>query len=143
MTIRIQEAPFDVAVELAALPKGGGAVASFVGYVRAEDGVTALLLEHYPGMTEKEIARHETAAEQRWPILGITIIHRVGTLKPGDAIVLVAVAAKHRKEAFAACEFLMDHLKTEAPFWKEERLGNSSRWVEATAADDAAKARWD
>lgn len=143
MTIRIQEAPFDVSAELAGLSSGGGAVASFIGYVRAEDGVTALLLEHYPGMTEKEILRHATAAEQRWPLLGITIIHRVGTLKPGEAIVLVAVAAKHRKEAFAACEFLMDHLKTEAPFWKEERLADSSRWVEAKAADDAAKARWD
>jgi len=143
MSVRIQYEAFDIAAVLAGLPQGGGAIASFVGYVRGDDGLAALNLEHYPGMTEREIARHIAIAQNRWPLLGVTIIHRVGTLTPGEAIVLVAVAATHRREAFAACEFLMDHLKTEAPFWKEERLDNTSRWVEAKAADDAAKARWD
>lgn len=117
-------------------------MASFIGHVRPDDGLTALVLEHYPGMTERQIAAHLEAAKKRWPILGAVIVHRVGSLKPGEAIVLVAVAAKHRGEAFQACEFLMDHLKTEAPFWKEERLENTSRWVEAKAGDDAAKERW-
>jgi len=142
MTIRIQHEPFDVTTELAKLPEGAGAVASFIGHVRSDDGLTALTLEHYPGMTERQIAGHMADAEARWPLIGVTIIHRVGTLKPGEAIVFVAVAAKHRKEAFAACEFLMDHLKTEAPFWKEERLAEQSRWVEAKASDNAAKDRW-
>lgn len=142
MTIRIQREPFDLTTELAKLPAGAGAVASFIGHVRSDDGLTSLTLEHYPGMTERQIADHVAKAEARWPLLGVTIIHRVGTLTPGEAIVLVAVAAKHRKEAFAACEFLMDHLKTEAPFWKEERLGENARWVEAKASDDTAKDRW-
>lgn len=143
MNIRIQSEPFDVAEVLGLLPQGAGAVASFIGHVRPENGLTALVLEHFPGMTEREIARHIAAAEARWPLLGVTIIHRVGTLLPGEAIVIVAVAAKHRKAAFAACEFLMDHLKTEAPFWKQERVGDEARWVEAKASDDEARARWD
>lgn len=142
MDIRIQEEPFDTGAELAKLPPGAGAVASFTGYVRGDGGLSSLTLEHYPGMTEREIARHVELAKARWPLLGVVIVHRVGTLLPGEAIVLVAVAAKHRGEAFQACEFLMDHLKTEAPFWKEERLGERSRWVEAKASDDDAKDRW-
>jgi len=143
MDIRIQSAPFDVADVLGHLPQGAGAVASFIGHVRPDDGLTALVLEHFPGMTERELARHVETAEARWPLLGVTIIHRVGRLLPGEAIVMVAVAAAHRKAAFAACEFLMDHLKTEAPFWKQECVGNEARWVEAKESDDEARARWD
>jgi len=142
-TIRIQTEPFDVGVELARLPAGAGAVTSFVGRVRAEPGLQALRLEHYPGMTEAEIARSVAEATQRWPVKGVAIIHRIGELKPGEAIVLVAAAADHRRAAFAACEFLIDHLKTKAPFWKEERLVSGSHWVEAKASDDDAVARWD
>ena len=141
--IRIQAEPFDIAAELAQLPCGAGAVASFIGRVRPGEGLTALCLEHYPGMTEREIARHITEAETRWPLLGVVVVHRFGELAPGETIVLVAVAASHRFEAFAACEFLMDHLKTKAPFWKEERLTDASRWVAAKASDDAAAARWE
>ena len=143
MDIRIQSAPFDVADVLGHLPQGAGAVASFIGHVRPDDGLTALVLEHFPGMTERELARHVETAEARWPLLGVTIIHRVGRLLPGEAIVMVAVAAAHRKAAFAACEFLMDHLKTEAPFWKQECVGSETRWVDAKASDDDARARWD
>jgi len=143
MDICIQTEAFDVGAVLARLPQGAGAVASFIGHVRPEDGLTALVLEHFPGMTESEIARHVATAETRWPLLGVTIIHRVGALLPGEAIVLVAVAASHRKAAFSACEFLMDHLKTEAPFWKKECVGDDARWVEAKDSDDAERARWD
>lgn len=143
VSIRIQAEPFDIAAELARLPSAAGAVASFIGRVRLEPGLTTLSLEHYPGMTEAEIARHIAEAETRWPLLAVTVIHRVGELKPGEDIVLVAVAAQHRFEAFAACEFLMDHLKTKAPFWKEERLSSASRWVTAKASDDEAAARWE
>ena len=119
-----------------------GAVASFIGRVRAEPGLQALRLEHYPGMTEAEIARAVAEAVQRWPLPGVAIIHRIGELKPGEAIVLVAAAADHRRAAFTACEFLIDHLKTKAPFWKEERLASGLHWVEAKASDDEAAARW-
>ncbi|MGC9954078.1 MAG: molybdenum cofactor biosynthesis protein MoaE [Rhizomicrobium sp.] len=139
--IVIQPEPFDLAREVEALPRAG-AVASFIGHVRAEDGLTSLVLEHYPGMTEREIARHVQDARRRWPLLGVTIIHRIGELKPGDPIVLVAVAAQHRAEAFAACEFLMDHVKTKATFWKQERRGAGTAWVEAKASDDKAAERW-
>ena len=142
-TIRIQTSPFDAGEELARLPAGAGAIASFIGRVRREPNLMALCLEHYPGMTEREIARHITEAETRWPLLGVVVVHRIGELAPGETIVLVAVAASHRFEAFAACEFLMDHLKTKAPFWKEERLTDASRWVAAKASDDAAAARWE
>jgi len=142
-TIRIQTGPFDSGEELARLPAGAGAVASFIGRVRAEEGLTALCLEHYPGMSEAEIARHVGDAAARWPLLAVTVIHRVGELKVGEDIVLVAVATQHRHEAFAACEFLMDHLKTKAPFWKNERLADKSQWVAAKASDDAAAARWE
>lgn len=142
-TIRIGTAPFDLAEETRRLLQAApGAVATFTGHVRAEDGLSSLTLEHYPGMTEREIARHVAEAERRWPLLGVTVIHRVGELGPGEAIVLVAVAASHRAEAFAACEFLMDYLKTRAPLWKEERRGAASRWVEAKPSDDAAAAKW-
>jgi molybdopterin synthase catalytic subunit len=142
-TIRIQTGPFDVGEELARLPADAGAVASFIGRVRPEPGLTALSLEHYPGMTEAEIARQIDDAAARWPLLAVTVIHRVGELKPGEDIVLIAVAAPHRFEAFAACECLIDHIKTEAPFWKEERLTNATRWVAAKASDEAAAARWE
>ena len=119
-----------------------GAVASFVGQVRGDDGLTALTIEHYPGMTEREIARHVDDATRRWPLLGITVIHRIGRLLPGAPIVLVATAAAHRGPAFAACEFLMDYLKTRAPFWKQEERGDQHTWVEARASDGEAARRW-
>jgi molybdopterin synthase catalytic subunit len=141
--IVIQPEPFDLAREVEALSHGDvGAVATFTGHVRAEGGLTALILEHYPGMTEREIARQVEEAGRRWPLLGVTVIHRVGELKPGDAIVLVAVAAAHRDEAFAACEFLMDHIKTAATFWKQQRRGAGTAWVEAKPSDDKAAERW-
>ena len=140
--IRIGREPFDTAAEIAALSAGAGAVATFTGFVRAENGLSALVLEHYPGMTEREIAGHVEDAGRRWPLTAVTVIHRVGELRPGDAIVFVGVAAGHRREAFAACEFLMDYLKTRAPFWKEERGAGGSHWVEAKASDDEAAKRW-
>ena len=143
--IRIQRDDFDVTAEIAALVKnrvGVGAVATFTGLVRADEGLKALTLEHYPAMTEREIARHVDEAEKRWPVAGITIIHRVGRLVPGERIVLVAVACSHRGAAFAACEFLMDYLKTRAPFWKYEERDDGAGWVEARHSDDAAAERW-
>ncbi|HUO98245.1 MAG TPA: molybdenum cofactor biosynthesis protein MoaE [Rhizomicrobium sp.] len=141
-TIRISDTAFDPAAEMKLLPPDAGAVVSFVGRVREEHGLSSLRLEHYPGMTEREIRSHVDEAERRWALLGVTVVHRVGTLKPGEPIVLVLVAAAHRREAFAACEFLMDYLKTRAPFWKEESGGGKSRWVEAKTSDDSAAARW-
>ena len=141
--IAIQSEPFDLTGEVGALSHGDlGAIASFIGHVRAEDGLTALVLEHYPHMTEREIARQVEEAGRRWLLLGVTVIHRVGELKPGEPIVLVAVAAQHRAEAFAACEFLMDHVKTKATFWKQERRGGGTKWVEANPSDDKAAERW-
>jgi molybdopterin synthase catalytic subunit len=144
--IHIQVEDFDVAEEVDALtrerPAATGAVATFTGYVRSDDGLQALTLEHYPGMTEREIARIAAEAEKRWPLSGLTIIHRVGRLKVGERIVLVAVASSHRAAAFAACEFLMDFLKTRAPFWKIEERGGGGEWVEAKSSDDAAAERW-
>lgn len=143
--IRIQAEDFDAGAECAALANEGadiGALVTFTGLVRGDDGLTALTLEHYPGMTEHEIARHCDAAETRWPLHGIVIIHRIGKLAPGDRIVLVAVASAHRAAAFAAAEFLMDYLKTHAPFWKQEHRGAQSVWVDARASDDAAALRW-
>ena len=148
MTVRIQAADFDVSAEIAALrgnnPKVG-AVASFVGVVRdINDGgtVAEMTLEHYPGMTEKAIDEIIGQARSRWNVLNVLVIHRVGQLKPLDQIVLVVVAGEHRGEAFAACEFIMDYLKTRAPFWKKEQTGNGTRWVEARQADDVAAERW-
>jgi molybdopterin synthase catalytic subunit len=144
-TIRIQREDFDIGAESDALAAGRsdvGAVVTFTGYVRADAGLTALTLEHYPGMTEREIASHVREAEQRWPLTGVTIIHRIGRLAPGARIVLVATASSHRQAAFAAAEFLMDYLKTHAPFWKEEERGNSKSWVAAKDSDEDAVRRW-
>ncbi len=145
MAIRVQAQPFDPGLELAALNLGRqdvGAVASFIGHVRGGDGLVALTLEHYPGMTEQHLADIEAEAHRRWPLLGSTVIHRVGRLLPGDAIVLVATASAHRDAAFAACAFLMDWLKTKAPFWKYEETIQGGHWVEAHDKDETAAARW-
>jgi molybdopterin synthase catalytic subunit len=142
MTVVIQSEPFDAGDEVADLSRGAGAVATFTGFVRPEEGLTALRLEHYSGMTEREIARHVAEAEARWFLLAATVIHRVGALKPGAPIVFVGTAALHRRDAFAACEFLMDYLKTQAPFWKEETKGDVTRWIDAKSSDDDAAARW-
>jgi molybdopterin synthase catalytic subunit len=143
--VHIQEEDFDVSEEIEALTAeqpATGAVATFVGLVRGGDDLTALTLEHYPGMTEREIGRIAAEAQQRWPLTGLTIIHRVGRLAPGERIVLVAVASAHRGSAFEACEFLMDFLKTRAPFWKQEERGGVVQWVEAKLTDAAAAERW-
>ena len=143
--ISIQAGDFDAASECDTLAGGrpdAGAIVTFMGWVRGDDRVTALTLEHYPGMTEREIDRHIQDAESRWPILGATIIHRVGRLAPGDRIVLVAVASTHRGPAFEAAEFLIDYLKTRAPFWKLEHRGSVVTWVESRKTDEAAAVRW-
>jgi len=147
-TIRIQEADFDIAQEIAALTKGRidiGAVVTFTGICRGtEDGenIAALTLEHYPGMAEAEIKRHTDEAMSRWPLSGLTVVHRVGRIEPGQNIVLVLTASQHRQAAFHAAEFLMDYLKTTAPFWKREESARGSSWIEARDHDDAATARW-
>ncbi|HJW41796.1 MAG TPA: molybdenum cofactor biosynthesis protein MoaE [Rhizomicrobium sp.] len=141
--IHIQAEDFDVADEIEALNGSDiGAVASFVGLVRGGGGLDAMTLEHYPGMTEREIGRIVADARTRWALGGVTIIHRVGRLCVGERIVLVAVAAAHRTAAFEACQFLMDYLKTRAPFWKTEERGGETAWVEAKDTDDAAAERW-
>ncbi|HEX7791854.1 MAG TPA: molybdenum cofactor biosynthesis protein MoaE [Afipia sp.] len=153
VTIRIQSADFDIAAEIAALTKGNtdiGAVVSFSGICRGGEGnnaIAAMTLEHYPGMAEAEIGRHVSEAIARWPLTGVTVIHRYGRVVPGDNIVLVLTASVHREAAFQAAEFLMDYLKTNAPFWKsEERAGGgdspATTWVDAQAHDDDAAARW-
>ncbi|MHB1403115.1 MAG: molybdopterin synthase catalytic subunit MoaE [Thiobacillus sp.] len=148
MKILVQADPFDLGAEVAAMSRGRtdiGAIASFVGLARdlnEGSGVAAMTLEHYPGMTEKALAALVDDACSRWTLLDVTVIHRVGRLLPGDPIVLVAVAGSHRGEAFNACEFIMDYLKTQAPFWKKEETTEGERWVEARASDDAAAARW-
>ncbi|WFU31818.1 molybdenum cofactor biosynthesis protein MoaE [Bradyrhizobium brasilense] len=147
-TIRIQQADFDVAQEIAALSRGRtdvGAVVSFSGICRgSEQGepIAALTLEHYPGMAEAEIGRHADEALSRWPLQGLTIIHRFGRIAPGENIVLVVTASAHRQAAFEAAEFLMDYLKTNAPFWKREESARGTSWIEAQGHDDAAAARW-
>ena len=149
MTVRIQTADFDVGRELAALRAGNprvGAVAAFVGTVRDVNDdatVATLTLEHYPGMTEKALTAIVDEAKGRWDIQDALVIHRVGPLAPADQIVLVGVTSAHRGEAFAACEFIMDYLKTRAPFWKKESTPDGVRWVDARASDDDAAARWD
>ncbi len=144
--VAIQEESFDLAAETARLTAGRqdvGGLASFVGLCRADDGLAAMVLEHYPGMTERAIARIAGDATGRWPLLGLTVIHRVGRLEPGAPIVLVLTASAHRAAALESCAFLIDWLKTGAPFWKREEFeGGAERWVEAKAADDAAAARW-
>jgi len=170
MSVSVQEADFDAGAEIAALSDGRddvGAVASFVGLVRADkqaekvmppaqpgavspaDGaggapaVQAMTLEHYPGMTEKALQAIVAEAQGRWDIFGVRVIHRVGRLVPGDRIVFVAVASAHRGEAFAACEFIMDYLKTRAPFWKKEETAAGGRWVDARESDGHAAGRWE
>jgi molybdopterin synthase catalytic subunit len=148
MSVRIQNEDFDVSREITQLRAGNpliGAVASFIGVVRdLNDGssVASMTLEHYPGMTEKAIETIIAEARERWQVYDVLVIHRVGTLAPLDQIVLVAVASAHRGDAFAACEFIMDYLKTQAPFWKKEKTPEGTRWVEARASDDAAAERW-
>jgi molybdopterin synthase catalytic subunit len=147
-TIRIQQADFDVGHEIAALTKGRidiGAVVSFSGICRgSENGepIAALTLEHYPDMAEAEIKRHTDEAISRWPLSGLTVIHRVGRIVPGENIVLVLAASAHRQAAFEAAEFLMDYLKANAPFWKREESAAGTSWIEARDHDDAAAARW-
>ncbi len=146
--VRVQQQDFDLSTEVAALRAedfGVGAVASFVGTMRGiNDGtpVTAMELEHYPGMTERAIEAMVDDAVQRFGLRAVRVVHRVGALRPGDQIVLVAVSAAHRAAAFQGCEFLMDYLKTQAPFWKKETTPEGARWVDARVADDAALARW-
>ncbi len=150
--IKVQQDDFDIGAELAALTEGRheiGGLAVFVGLVRSEvanDGapaaIEAMTLEHYPGMTEKMLAKIEQEAQQRWPLSASLIIHRYGRLVPGDRIVMTACASTHRHAAFEACEFLMDWLKTKAPFWKLEEQDGEESWVEARASDEAAEERW-
>jgi molybdopterin synthase catalytic subunit len=148
VTIRIQQADFDIAREIAALTNGRtdiGAVVSFSGICRGSEGsetIAALTLEHYPGMAEAEIARHADTAMSRWPLTGVSIIHRVGRIVPGENIVLVLTASQHRQAAFQAAEFLMDYLKANAPFWKREESAGGTGWVDARHHDDDAAARW-
>jgi molybdopterin synthase catalytic subunit len=162
-TVRLQREPFDAAIEAGKVVRGRtdvGAVVTFTGICRGDEAgakLVAMTLEHYPGMAEAEVARHVEAAERRWPLLGVTVIHRYGRLEPGEDIVLVVTAAAHRQDAFAAAEFLMDYLKTRAPFWKQveyaggktgsektgsEKTGGEKTWVEAKSADDALADRW-
>lgn len=147
--VRVQAADFDVGREIESLTQGRrdvGGVASFVGLVRdANDGhsISAMTLEHYPGMTEKALEDICAQAHARWDLLDSLVIHRIGPLAPGDRIVLVGVASAHRGDAFAACEFIMDYLKTRAPFWKKEDTPAGGRWVEARASDDTAAGRWE
>jgi molybdopterin synthase catalytic subunit len=147
--IRVQTQDFDIGKEIDALRAGRsdiGAIVTFTGTVRDSAGgeaISQMTLEHYPGMTEKELERIEAEAHARWPLQASTIIHRTGTMKPGDNIVLVVTASAHRQAAFAAAEFLMDYLKTNAPFWKKEEGPGGSGWVDARESDDAALTRWD
>ena len=149
MSVSIQTADFDGGQEIAAMTKGRddiGAIASFIGLVRADplagEKITAMTLEHYPGMTEKALAEIVAQAKSRWELQAVRVIHRIGHLVPGEQIVLVVVAASHRGAAFAACEFIMDFLKTRAPFWKKEETAHHEQWVEARDADDTAAERW-
>ncbi len=148
MAVRVQTGDFDIGAEIAALRKGDarvGGVASFIGVVRdlnEGDSVAEMTLEHYPGMTESALEKIVAESKSRWDIYDALVIHRVGKLKPTDQIVLVVVTSAHRGEAFQACEFLMDYLKTKAPFWKKEQTGQGGRWVEARATDDTAADRW-
>ena len=148
MTVRVQAGDFDISQEIALLRKdnpGIGAIASFIGVVRdlnEGDSVAEMTLEHYPGMTEKSVEDIITQARARWQVMDALVIHRIGALKPLDQIVLVVVSSAHRGDAFAACEFIMDFLKTRAPFWKKEQTDKGTRWVDARVADDVAAERW-
>jgi molybdopterin synthase catalytic subunit len=148
MPVRIQTQDFDAGAEIAALSRNRpdvGAIASFIGVCRgANDGsaVTKMTLEHYPGMTDRALENIVVEAKGRWNVMDVLVIHRVGELKPTDQIVLVVVTGAHRGEAFSACEFIMDYLKTRAPFWKKEETPQGERWVEARSSDDQAAERW-
>ncbi|NIE74876.1 molybdopterin synthase catalytic subunit MoaE [Pantoea sp. Ap-967] len=148
MAVRVQEAPFDPGAETNAMHAanvGVGAVVGFVGYVRDfNDGreVAGMFLEHYPGMTEKALGKIVAEAEQRWPLLKVEVLHRIGALEPGEPIVFVGVASAHRQAAFEACNFIMDYLKTRAPFWKKETTQEGPRWVEGRQSDQDAAGRW-
>nr|WP_255456912.1 molybdopterin synthase catalytic subunit MoaE [Pantoea sp. Tr-811] len=148
MAVRVQEAPFDPGAETNAMHAanvGVGAVVGFVGYVRDfNDGreVAGMFLEHYPGMTEKALGKIVAEAEQRWPLLKVEVLHRIGALEPGEPIVFVGVASAHRQAAFEACNFIMDYLKTRAPFWKKEHTQEGPRWVEGRQSDQDAAGRW-
>lgn len=149
MSVSVQQQDFDIAAEIAALTRGRhqvGALATFTGLVRDMNdgsGVHAMTLEHYPGMTENALEEIVEQARGRWDVDGVRVIHRFGRLMPGDQIVFVAVTSAHRGEAFAACEFIMDFLKTRAPFWKREETPEGARWVDARDADDSAAERWE
>lgn len=145
MNVSVQTADFDPGVEIAALSAGSddaGAVASFLGLVRCDGGLLEMTLEHYPGMTEKALAAIVAEAGLRWTLLRVRVIHRVGPLRPGERIVFVGVASRHRGDAFDACAFIMDYLKTRAPFWKREITSSGARWVDARESDEVAAARW-
>lgn len=147
-TVRLQDGPFDAAAEAAKLSRGRtdvGAVVTFTGICRGSEAgepIAALTLEHYAGMAEAEIERHVQEAAERWPLLGVTVIHRHGRIMPGEDIMMVATASSHREAAFAAAEFLMDYLKTRAPFWKQVEKAGAKSWIDAKATDDAAAQRW-
>ena len=147
-TVRLQREDFDASAEIARLTKGRsdvGAVVSFTGICRGNESgepIAALTLEHYPDMAEAEIARHIGEAQERWPLLGVTVIHRFGRITPGENIVLVVTASAHRTAAFEAAEFLMDYLKTRAPFWKQIEHASGATWIEAKQSDDSAAGRW-
>ena len=149
MTVSVQREDFDIAAEIARLTAADadiGAVVSFTGLVRqmtADGPITAMELEHYPGVTERALEEITAEAEARWPLQGVRVIHRYGRLEPGDRIVLVLTASRHRQAAFEAAEFLMDYLKTRAPFWKKEDHAGDTRWVDARDVDDSAAARWE
>ena len=143
--VRIQREDFDPGAEIGALNTMAGdvgAIASFIGLVRADDRMEAMTLDHYPGFAEREILAHVAEARSRWPLLGVRVVHRVGRLTPGERIVFVGVASSHRQAAFAAAEFLMDYLKTRAPFWKLEERESGANWVEARESDDESVKRW-
>ncbi|HEY7301738.1 MAG TPA: molybdenum cofactor biosynthesis protein MoaE [Xanthobacteraceae bacterium] len=146
--VHLQREPFDAAAEAERLTRGRsdiGAVVTFTGICRGEENgapISALTLEHYPGMAEAEITRHVEAAQKRWSLLGVTVVHRYGRTEPGEPIVLVVTASSHRHDAFAAAEFLMDYLKTRAPFWKRVEHAQDGHWVGAKSSDDAAAERW-
>lgn len=142
--VSVQPAPIDIATELAGVEaKGAGAVASFTGLVRGDDGVTELTLEHYPGMTEAALIGLAEQAFARWNLVAVTMVHRVGAMAPGERVVFIGTAAPHRAEALEACAYLIDRLKTDAPFWKRELRGGDAMWVEARFSDREAAERWD
>ena len=143
ISVSVQPAPIDLATELAGVEaKGAGAIASFTGVVRGDGGVTELLLEHYPGMTEAALIGVAEEAFARWELLAVTVVHRIGPMVPGDRIVLVATAAPHRAAALEACAYLIDRLKTEAPFWKREKRGENAVWIDVRSSDTDAAAKW-